>query len=119
MGVAIGISSRLPPFMVVVTMSDEHNIRVEMKNTLVISPVAVHAPEMCEAANKDGFYNTKLNSPLNQSSPGYAHYLGNFNTTTGTDKAGYVLHVGTLGPATRNETTAHTSSTLQGLDFRH
>ncbi|MEL6802745.1 MAG: reverse transcriptase domain-containing protein, partial [Bacteroidota bacterium] len=107
-GVAVGISSRLQPFVVEVTPVDERMMRVRMKHTLgFISLIAVYAPtEVCKAEEKEMFY-AKLNSILDQCPPrDTLVVLGDFNATTGADRAGYELCVGPHGSGTRNNNSS-------------
>ncbi|MFV0264599.1 MAG: endonuclease/exonuclease/phosphatase family protein, partial [Kluyvera sp.] len=84
-GVAIGISSKLQPFVVEVTPVDERIMRVRLKHTLgFMSLIAVYAPtEVCETEVKEVFF-AKLNSVLDQCPPrDTLTVLGDFNATTG------------------------------------
>ncbi|MFV0265489.1 MAG: endonuclease/exonuclease/phosphatase family protein, partial [Kluyvera sp.] len=103
-GVTTGISSRVEPFVVEVSLCDERIMRVRLKHTLgFMSLIAVYAPtKLCETEEKEAFY-AKLNSVLDQC----PHrdtliVLGDFNATTGTERAGYELYVGPHGSGTRN-----------------
>ena len=103
-GVAIAISSKLQSSVVEVTPVDERIMRLRMKHTLgFMSVVAVYAPtEMCETDEKEMFY-AKLNSVLDQCPRrDVLIVLGDFNATTGTERAGYELCVGPHGSGTRN-----------------
>lgn len=66
-GVAVGIFSRLQPFLVEVTTVDERIMQVRMQHTLGFTPhVAVSVPtDVCEATEKDALYN-KLNFLLDR-----------------------------------------------------
>lgn len=69
MRVAVSIYSRLQPFLVELTTVNEHVIQARMKHTLpFIYLASVYATaEVCQAAKKDGLYETLLTewmSPL-------------------------------------------------------
>ena len=79
-------------------------MRLRLKHTLgFMSLVAVYAPtKVCGADKKEMFY-AKLDSVLDQClCRDTLVVLGDFNTATGTEKAGYELCVGPHGSGTRN-----------------
>ncbi|KAG0710316.1 Craniofacial development protein 2 [Chionoecetes opilio] len=103
-GLAIGISSKLQPTVVEVTLVDEHIMWVRMKHTLgFMSLVAVYAPtEVRKTEEKEMIY-AKLDSVFDQCHPrDTLIVLGNINATTGTVRDGYELCVGPHGSSTRN-----------------
>ena len=102
-GAAIGISSRLQPFVVEVTTVDERIMQMRLKNTLgFMLLVAVYAPTNLYEADEEMFY-AKLDSVLDRClCRSTVIVLGNFNVATDTKRAGYDLCVGLHKSGTRN-----------------
>ena len=102
-GVALGILSRLQPFVVEVTPVNERIMRLRLKHTLgFMSLAAVYTPTKMNEADEMMFF-AKPNSILDQ----YSCWdtlivLGDFNAATGTERAGYKLCVGPHVSGTRN-----------------
>ena len=104
-GVAIGIYSRLQPFVVEVTRVDECIVRLRLKYSLgFMSEVAVYVPtEVCETGKKEMFY-AKVDSVLDQCPlPDALIVLGDFNAVTSTERTGYEICAGPHGSGTRND----------------
>ena len=103
-GVAIGLSSRLQPPVVVVIPVDERIMRLRLKHTWGFTSLAAvyTATEVSRADDKEIFY-AKLDSVLDQCRcRDTLIVLGYFNAATGTERAGYELCVGPHGSGTRN-----------------
>ena len=99
-GVAVTVSNKLPPMIIVVTSVNERIMRLRICHSLgVISLVFVYAPnEASDLTMKDAFYAT-LESVVN-SCPrrDTLLVLGDFNASTGTDKKnGYEIVLVPMG----------------------
>ena len=107
--IAIGISSRLKPF---VTPEYERILQIRLNHRLGFMFVAVYAPiEMCETEEKEMFY-VKVDSVLDQCPCCDALIvLGDFDAVTSIERAGCDLCVGPHGFGTRN----NNSSSIQDL----
>ncbi|XP_045110009.1 uncharacterized protein LOC123503949 [Portunus trituberculatus] len=105
-GVAIGVSSRLQPSVVEVTLDIEHIMRLRLKHSLhFMSVVAVYTPtEVSETEEKEMFY-AKLDSVLCPCHDALI-ILGDFNAVTGTERASFELYIGPNGSGTRNDNSS-------------
>ena len=86
-GVAIGVSTRMQPSVVEVTLVDERIMRLRLKHCLgFMSVVAMYVPtKVCETEEKETFY-AKLDFVLDQCPRRDALIvLGDFNAVTGCD----------------------------------
>ena len=119
-GVAVAISGRLAQMVVEAVPVNERMMRLRVKHSLgVISVVSVYAPtEVSSPSDKDTFY-AQLESVLDGCPRGDSLLvMGDFNASTGTDRAGYETCIGPHGSGIRGQNGTRLLDLARGRGLR-
>ena len=119
-GVAVAISGRLAQMVVEAVPVNERMMRLRVKHSLgVISVVSVYAPTgVSSPSDKDTFY-AQLESVLDGCPRGDSLLvMGDFNASTGTDRAGYETCIGPHGSGIRGQNGTRLLDLARGRGLR-